>query len=97
MGAFHSSKTDEAAKLNEQAASTFEQGNVAREHSDEYVRVTVTLATLLLLISIGQRFKVHAVRVGLTVVVALLLCVPIYRVLRLPRVVATPTTSSTGN
>ena len=43
MAAFHSSKIDEAAKLNEQAASTFEQGNVARQHSDDYVRVTVTL------------------------------------------------------
>ena len=96
-GAFHSSKTDEAARLDEQAASTFEQGNVARQHSDEYVRVTVTLATLLLLISIGQRFKVHAVRVGLAVVVSLLLCVPIYRVLKLPRFVATPATPSTGN
>ena len=93
MVAFHTSKTDEATKLNEQAASIFEQGNVAREHSDEYVRVTVTLATLLLLVSIGQRFKVHAVRVGLAVVVLLLLCVPIYRVLTLSRI--SNTTNST--
>jgi hypothetical protein len=97
MAVFHSSKIDEAAKLNEQAASTFEQGNIARQHSDEYVRVTVTLATLLLLVSIGQRFKVHTVRVGFAIVVSLLICVPIYRVLRLPRVLATPATSSTGN
>ena len=97
MDAFHSPKTDEASKLNEQADMTFEQGNVARRHSDEYVRVTVTLATLLLLISIGQRFKVHAVRVGLSVVVLLLICVPIYRVLTLPRVVATPAPSATGH
>jgi hypothetical protein len=94
MGAFQSSKMDAAVKLNEQAASTFEQGNVARERSDQYVRVTVTLATLLLLISIGQRFKVHAVRVGLTVLVALLLCVPIYRVLTLPRLAPTPSTTN---
>jgi hypothetical protein len=97
MAVFHSSKIEDAAKLNEQATSTFEQGNVARQHSDDYVRVTVTLATLLLLISIGQRFKVHAVRVGLAVVVSLLLCVPIYHVLTLPRAAATPATSSTGN
>ena len=97
MTAFHSTKTDEATKLNEQAASTFEQGNVARQHSDEYVRVTVTLATLLLLISIAQRFKVHAVRVGLAIVVAVLLCIPIYRVLTIPRVAETPATTSSGN
>jgi hypothetical protein len=97
MTAFHASKSDEAAKLNEQAAITFEQGNVARQYSDQYVRVTVTLATLLLLVSIGQRFKVHAVRVGLAVVVLLLLCVPIYHVLTLPREAATPATTSIGN
>jgi hypothetical protein len=94
MSAFHASKTDEAAKLNQQADSTFDQGNVAREHSDQYVRVTVTLATLLLLTSIGQRFKVHAVRVGLTVVALLLLCLPIYRVLTLPRLVAAPSSTN---
>jgi hypothetical protein len=94
MAAFHSSKMDESARLSDQAASIFEEGNVAREHSDDYVRVTVTLATLLLLISIGQRFKVHAVRVGLTVVALILLCVPIYRVLTLPRAATTPATSS---
>jgi len=97
MAAFHTSKTDEADKLNEQAALTFEKGNVARQHSDEYVRVTVTLATLLLLVSIGQRFKIHAVRVGLAVVVLLLLCVPIYRVLTLPRMLTTPAAANTGS
>lgn len=85
MSEFHSSKTEEAAKLNGRATETFEQGNVARHHSDEYVRVTVTLATLLLLISIAQRFKVRAVRVGLAVMVLLLLIFPIYRIFALPR------------
>lgn len=85
MAEFHSSKTEEATKLNERATETFEQGNVARNHSDEYVRVTVTLATLLLLISIAQRFKIHAVRVGMAVLVLLLLCLPIYRILTLPQ------------
>jgi len=97
MGAFQSSKIEDATKLNAQAASTFDQGNVAREHSDQYVRVTVTLATLLLLTSIGQRFKVHAVRVGLTVVALILLCVPIYRVLTLPRAATTPASATPGN
>ena len=85
MSEFHSSKTDEASKLNAQATETFEHGNLARHHSDAYVRVTVTLATLLLLISIAQRFKVRVVRVGMTVVALLLLCIPLYRILTLPR------------
>ena len=85
MPEYRSSKTEEAARLNDQATETFEQGNQAREHSDEYVRVTVTLATVLLLTAISQRFKVHAVRVGLAVIAALLLCLPLYRILTLPR------------
>jgi hypothetical protein len=43
------------------------------------------LATILLLIAIGQRFKVHSVRVAVLVFAAVLLCVPVYSILRLPR------------
>jgi hypothetical protein len=82
---FHSPKTEAAARLNQQATETFEQGNVAGQHSDQYVRVTVTLATVLLLMAISQRFKIHAIRVGLTVVATVLLCFPIYRIFMLPR------------
>jgi len=85
MTEFRSGKTEEAAKLNQQASEIFEQGNLARQHSDEYVRVTVTLATVLLLMAISQRFKFHTIRVGLAVVATLLLCYPIYRIFTLPR------------
>ena len=85
MHEYHSSKSEEAAKLNEQAGKIFEQGNVARRHSDDYVKATVMLATVLLLTAISQRFKTHGVRVGLAVMSALLLCLPIYHILTLPR------------
>jgi hypothetical protein len=85
MAQYHSAKTDEAAKLNDQATETFEQGNRARERSDQYVRVTVMLATVLLLMAISQRFKTHKVRVGLAVVALLLLILPLYHILMLPR------------
>ena len=85
MPEYRSARTEEAARLNEQATETFERGNQARERSDGYVRVTVMLATVLLLTAISQRFKTHAVRVGLAVLAALLLCFPLYRILTLPR------------
>src|SRR5271167_2129934 len=85
MTEYRSSTTEKAAKLNEQATKTFEEGNQARDHSDQYVRATVTLATVLLLMAISQRFKTHGVRVGLAVVAALLLCFPVYHILTLPR------------
>jgi hypothetical protein len=85
MPEYRSAKSEEAAKLSDQATNTFEEGNQARRHSDEYVRVTVTLATVLLLMAISQRFKVHAVRVALAVVALLLLYFPLYHILTLPR------------
>jgi hypothetical protein len=85
MHEYHSAKAEEAAKLNGQAAKVFEQGNVARRNSDDYVKATVMLATVLLLTAISQRFKTHGVRVGLAVMSALLLCLPLYRILTLPR------------
>ena len=76
MTEFRSPKTEEATRLNQTAVENFEQGNQARQYSDEYVRVTVTLATVLLLTAISQRFKFHKIRVGLAVVATLLLCFP---------------------
>src|SRR5580693_1910744 len=85
MEGYRSSKTEEAAKLNDQATEVFEQGTRDRQRSDEYVRVTVTLATVLLLMAISQRFKTRGVRVGLLVIAMILLCFPVYHILMLPR------------
>jgi hypothetical protein len=84
MAEYRSSKAEEAAKLNDQAAEVFEQGTRARRQSDQYVRVTVMLATVLLLIAISQRFKTR-VRFGLLVIAMILLCFPVYHLLSLPR------------
>ncbi len=85
MEGYRSSKEEEAAKLNDQATDVFERGTRDRQRSDEYVRVTVTLATVLLLMAISQRFRTRGVRVGLLVIAVLLLCFPVYHILKLPR------------
>jgi hypothetical protein len=85
MPEYRSSKSEMAVRLNDQATEAFEQGNKGREYADRYVRATVTLATVLLLIAISQRFKTRLVRVGLLVIAALLLCYPVYHILTLPR------------
>jgi len=85
MPEHHSSKADEAARLSEQSVETLEQGDAARHHADDYVRETVMLATVLVLTAISQRFKVLGVRIGLTVVAGLLLCLALYQILSLPR------------
>jgi hypothetical protein len=86
MTEYRSAKTEEASALNEKASLVFDQGTKARDDSDLYVRATVMLATVLLLIAISQRFQTQNVRIGLSVVAMLLLCLPIYRILTLPRV-----------
>jgi hypothetical protein len=78
MAECQSSKTEVAARLNNQATENFEQGTKARQLSDEYVRATVTLATVILLIAISQRFTIHLVRVRLLIIATFLLCFPVY-------------------
>jgi hypothetical protein len=76
---------EQAKHKNQEASELFEQGTGAREHADQYVRVTVSLATVLLLIAIGQRFRSHRIRVALVTIALLMLSVPIWRLLGLPR------------
>ncbi len=85
MPEYRSSKTEIAARLNDQATDAFDRGTKGREFADQYVRATVTLATVLLLIAISQRFKTRTVRVGLLLIAAFLLCFPVYHILTLPR------------
>jgi hypothetical protein len=85
MKEYHNAHSEEAAKRGNEATEVFERGTAARETSDKYVRVTVILATVLLLVAISQRFKTHAVRMGLAVVALLLICIPLVRMLLLPR------------
>lgn len=85
MAEYRSALSESAARLNDQATEVFEQGTRSRQRADQYVRVTVTLATVLLLMAISQRFKIRNVRMGLIVVAVLLLCFPIYHLLTLPR------------
>ncbi len=74
-----------AAKLDgkSQTAEFFE-----RRFRDEYhyVRITVLLATVLLITAIGQRFHFKAVRIVFMILACLLLCLPLLRLLMLPRI-----------
>jgi hypothetical protein len=83
---FRSAKTAEALRLNKDAADVFDKGTRARHLGDDYVRVTVLLATVLLLIGISQRFHIRNVRLGLTVISAILLVLCIYHIATLPRI-----------
>ena len=86
MPEYHNAKSEQAAKLEAKAADFFQQGTKDRAISDAYVRATVLLATVLLLTAISQRFRTEAVRIGLAILAALLVCIPLWRIITLPRI-----------
>jgi len=85
MPEYRNTMAGQAAKINQQSSQVFEQGTQAREWAEKYVRITVLLATVLLLTAISQRFHSHRIRVGLIVVAFLLLCIPLWSIFTLPR------------
>ncbi len=79
-------KNAQAPPLNKQAAEIADRGTKSGETGDEYVRITVLLATVLLITAIGQRFHFKAVRIVFMILACLLLCLPLLRLLMLPRI-----------
>jgi hypothetical protein len=85
MPEYRNSKLLLADQLNRQATETFDQGTKARENSEQFVRGTVLLATILFLIAIAQRFRIHSARVGLLVVATAMIIYVLTNVLRYPK------------
>jgi len=86
MREYHNANHEQFLGLNKQAVEMAEQGTKSGETGDNYVRITVLLATVLLITAIGQRFHFKAVRVVFMVLAFLLLCLPLLRLLMLPRI-----------
>jgi hypothetical protein len=86
MPEYHNAKHEQFLGLNKQAAEMAEQGTKSGETGDNYVRITVLLATVLLITAIGQRFHFKAVRVVFMILAFLLLCLPLWQLLTLPRI-----------
>ena len=85
MPEYHSTRADQAAQKNQEATELFDQGTRARDNADDYVRLTVILASVLFLAAMSQKFHTHWVRVALVAIALLMLCVPVWRLLTLPR------------
>ena len=85
MPEYHNALLERSEELNKKAADVFTEGNEARNIANNYVRMTVILATVLFLIALAQRFKVRKVRVGLFLVAAVLLSYALVSVAMYPR------------
>jgi hypothetical protein len=83
---YRSSKTEEANNLSAEALSKFNEGTQARATGDSYVRTTVFLATVLVLIAISQRFEIKSIRTWLMILSLVLLSFGILSLFTLPRI-----------
>jgi hypothetical protein len=86
MPQYHNAKHEQFLGLNKQAVEVADQGTKSGETGDQYVRITVLLATVLLITAIGQRFHFRAVRVVFMILAFLLLCLPLWQLFTLPRI-----------
>src|ERR1700687_4198306 len=64
MPEYTNAKSQDSAKRGHEAKGHFERGVSTRETRDKYVKVTVLLATVLLLTALSQRFEILGPRVA---------------------------------
>ena len=85
MPLYKSAKAVRSAALAEQANRYFGQGVATRETGDHFVRITVFLATVLLLTALSQRFRAPGPRVAVVGIAAVLLVYSVYLIAVLPQ------------
>jgi len=84
MPEYANASSQQSAKLAQDATGHFESGVSMRETGDKYVRVTVFLATVLLLTALSQRFEILGPRVAVVAVAFALLVISMYWMLTFP-------------
>jgi hypothetical protein len=75
----------ETNSLDAQATAAYAEGVAAGGHSDDYVRTTVFLATVLFLVGISGHFRVRSARIGLIAVGGVILLTAVVFLLELPK------------
>ncbi|MGA9944649.1 MAG: hypothetical protein WBP75_06380 [Candidatus Cybelea sp.] len=85
MPQYKSANTQAADRLAAVATRHFFDGVSARDRTDDYVRTTVFLATVLFLTALSQRFDFVGPRAVIVAIAAVLLSISLYWILVLPR------------
>ena len=85
MPEYRSARADASRRLGAESASLFQAAVAARSTGDEYVRITVVLATVLFLTALSQRFRVRKIRAALLVFGFLMLCLALFWIATFPR------------
>jgi hypothetical protein len=85
MPEYKQPEQDQANALNAEADHLYAEGATAGTHADDYVRVTVYLATVLFLVAISGHFPIRGVRIGLVAVGIVVLVLALATLITLPR------------
>jgi len=85
MQEYTNANSRESADLGREADSYFQIAVNSRQNADQYVRVTVFLATVLLLTALGQRFDIIGPRVAVVAIACILLILSTCWVLTFPK------------
>ncbi len=84
MPQYHEPALVKARRLDKEATTAFADGSTAGARSDDYVRTTVFLASVLFLVGISTQFRIRGVRYALVCVGAVLLVVSLVQLIQLP-------------
>jgi hypothetical protein len=84
MPQYHPTGQLEASVFEARADNLYDRGEKAANTGDDYVRVTVILASVLFLVGISTQFPIRGVRYGLISVGATLLILAVIDILTLP-------------
>ena len=85
MPEYRQADQDRANQLNATADALYRKGSADGTHSDDYVRTTVYLASVLFLVGISGHFKVRSARVGLIVVAIVITAFAVTQLITLPK------------
>jgi len=85
MPEYEQPSLEKAQELNAKADQKFEEGSVAGVNSDEYVRTTLYLATVLFLVGISGHFRLRGARIGLVAVGLAITVFAAIQIIGLPR------------
>jgi hypothetical protein len=85
MTEYRNEKAERSLLFRKESARLYQEAVQQRETGDQYIRVTVGLATVLLLTALSQRFRIPGPRIGLLLVALVMLVVAMYWIVRFPR------------
>ena len=76
---------EQGAELNDRADRLFDAGTASRHRADEYIRITVVLASILFLLVLSQRFHIRRVRLAVLVLAVCLMLYGLITIVTFPR------------